>query len=57
MRTGAVLLGFAILHWPDGDLRSAGREDLHYRLFLGDVEFRVGASDFSVSVLPKRSSA
>jgi hypothetical protein len=29
------------------DLSSVDASDLHYRLFLGDVEFRIDAADFS----------
>lgn len=29
------------------DLSSADASDLHYKLFLGDMVFRIGESDFS----------
>ncbi len=41
-------LAYSLLTEPDAgtDLRSASAEDLHYRLFTGDVVFRANDADF-----------
>lgn len=44
-----IRIAYSVRDYPQEDLAKVQAEDIHYRLFTGDVRLRIGNADFSAS--------